>query len=207
MRKIGKLINNVDDEKLNRIINSALEEFSKNEYHKASTNTIVKNAGVSKGLLYHYFDTKENLYKYLQKFAIEITMKRISEELDWEQKDIFLRIKEVSMIKLRIFNQYPYLLDFSLSVFKDNSVEEILKISEEFNPRLYMDLYTYNIDFSLFKEDIDIKKSINIIRWTLEKYSEEKRNALALSGEKFDFKAVESEIYEYIDMLKKAFFK
>ena len=54
-----KIFKNIDIEKRDRIINSALEEFSKNRFEKASTNNIVKNANISKGLLFHYFANKK----------------------------------------------------------------------------------------------------------------------------------------------------
>lgn len=34
-------------------------------------------------------------------------------------------------------------------------------------------IYSLNIDYSLFKESINIEKAIKIIQWTLEKYSED----------------------------------
>jgi AcrR family transcriptional regulator len=42
-----EILKNMGEEKRNRIINSALEEFSKNSFEKASTNNIVKKAGIS----------------------------------------------------------------------------------------------------------------------------------------------------------------
>ena len=64
------LLVKVDVEKRDKIINSALKEFSINTFQKASTNTIVEDAGISKGLLFHYFGSKEKLYKYLEYFSI-----------------------------------------------------------------------------------------------------------------------------------------
>lgn len=45
-----------------KIVESALREFSKNGYRGSSVNDICQNGGVSKGIVYHYFDTKEELY-------------------------------------------------------------------------------------------------------------------------------------------------
>ena len=43
----------LDDEKRDRILNAAMKEF-RYGYVKASTDIIVKEAGISKGLLFHY---------------------------------------------------------------------------------------------------------------------------------------------------------
>lgn len=206
MIKIEDLLKNVDIEKRDNIINSAMKEFSKNTFQKASTNIIVEDAGISKGLLFHYFGSKDKLYKYLVYFCFKVITEKIVEELDWEQKDIFLRLKEVSMIKFKVFQQYPYLADFSLMVFQGKTVEEIMQINPDFPLELYSQIYTRNIDFSLFKEDIDVERAIKIIQWTIEKYGDEFRRGIKDGTMKFDYKAIEKEIYTYTDMLKVCFY-
>lgn len=195
---------NVDPEKKERIINSALKEFGKNTFQKASTNVIVKEAGISKGLLFHYFGSKEKLYNYLEHFAFKVITEGIINEIDWEQKDIFLRLKEVSMIKFKIIEKYPYLTDFSLRLFENKTVAEIMDSNPDFPLELYSQVYSKNIDYSLFKDNIDIEKAINIIQWTIEKYGDELRRKLKND---FDYKLIEKEIFIYIDMLKNCFYK
>lgn len=207
MIKIEDLLINLDIEKRDNIINAAMKEFSKNTFEKASTNVIVEEAGISKGLLFHYFGSKANLYKYLEYFSIKIITEKIVDELDWEQRDIFLRLKETSIIKFKVFQEYPYMADFSLKVFQDKTVEEIMQINPDFPLELYSQIYSYNIDYSLFKEDIDVKRAINIIQWTIEKYGEEFRRGIKDGSRKFDYKEIEKEIYVYIDMLKVCFYK
>ena len=63
-------LSNLDEKKRIKIINSAMEEFSRNTYQKASTNKIVEKAGISKGSLFNYFQSKEKLYEYLETFSI-----------------------------------------------------------------------------------------------------------------------------------------
>lgn len=205
--KIEDLLINLDIEKRDNIINSAMKEFSTNTFQKASTNIIVEDAGISKGLLFHYFGTKDKLYKYLEYFCIKIITEKIVDQLDWEQKDIFLRLKEISIIKFKVLQKYPYLADFSLMVFQGKTVEEIMHINPEFPIELYSQIYTHNIDYSLFKEDIDINRAIKIIQWTIEKYGDEFRRSLTDGSMKFDYKAIEKEIYTYTDMLKVCFYK
>ena len=45
-----------------KIVDAALREFGQRGYEGASTNQICFTAGISKGLLYHYFKNKENLF-------------------------------------------------------------------------------------------------------------------------------------------------
>lgn len=48
-------------EKKHFICETALELFAQNGYHATSISQIAKKAGISKGLLYNYFDSKEEL--------------------------------------------------------------------------------------------------------------------------------------------------
>ena len=52
----------VKKEKQDAIINAALQAFGENGYKRASTDVIVKQAGISKGLLFHYFISNSLLY-------------------------------------------------------------------------------------------------------------------------------------------------
>ncbi|NCB64136.1 MAG: TetR/AcrR family transcriptional regulator [Clostridia bacterium] len=45
-----------------RILDSALAEFAQQGYGAGSMNTISSAGGLSKGILYHYFETKDELY-------------------------------------------------------------------------------------------------------------------------------------------------
>ncbi|MGN1189254.1 MAG: TetR/AcrR family transcriptional regulator, partial [Candidatus Ornithospirochaeta sp.] len=60
----GGVMNRQEKNQMTRrkIVESALREFSKSGYRGCSVNDICQNGGVSKGIVYHYFDTKEELY-------------------------------------------------------------------------------------------------------------------------------------------------
>ncbi|HWQ73907.1 MAG TPA: TetR/AcrR family transcriptional regulator, partial [Syntrophomonas sp.] len=60
------------DGKKEQIIQVCIEEFVENGYKNASTNTIVKRLGISKGLLFLYFKNKKQLYLYLAEHLIKI---------------------------------------------------------------------------------------------------------------------------------------
>lgn len=64
-----------------KIVDSALREFSKNGYRGCSVNDICRNGGVSKGIVYHYFDTKESLYLFCVEECFSLLTKHIGEDL------------------------------------------------------------------------------------------------------------------------------
>ena len=50
----------ISEERRERILEVGTEEFSSKGYENANINVIAKNAGISIGLMYKYFATKED---------------------------------------------------------------------------------------------------------------------------------------------------
>lgn len=204
---------NIDEEKRDKIINASLEEFAANGYEKASTNEIVKNAGISRGLLYHYFKDKEELYEVLTKYAIEVLFEKINTSVDWNESDIFERIKQITFVKIKLSKTYPGLFNFVLRIFtKDNNVQTIEEAYELYEKlgvdvqELFQKVYQENIDYSKFKEPEKIGINMNIIRWTIEKWGEEYLAKADGSISVDDMETLGKEVDIYIDTLKKAFY-
>lgn len=54
-----------------RIIEEALKTFSQNGYHETKMIDIASNLGVSKGALYQYFDSKDDLFLAVMEYRID----------------------------------------------------------------------------------------------------------------------------------------
>lgn len=203
---------NMDSGKKDKIINAAIKEFAMYPYEKASTNNIVKNAGISKGLLFHYFGNKKDLYEKLIEFVLNKLSNEIAAKIDWQESDIFERIKAMFILKMKISHIYPNMFDFIAKVLSQKNTSTVAEISNVYKKYgvdiqgVFGDIYTKNIDFSLFKNPSTIDKSINIIRWTMEKYTEE--NFLKSESLKIiDYEEISAELDIYISILKKTFYK
>ena len=59
------------EERKAQILQIATEEFVRCGYAGASTNTITRRAVISKGILFHYFGSKKELYLYMLKDMVE----------------------------------------------------------------------------------------------------------------------------------------
>ena len=68
---------NLDKSKQEKIMNAARKEFTSMVYEEASINMIVKEAGISRGSFYCYFDNKKDIYMYV----MVNEMRRIVDEL------------------------------------------------------------------------------------------------------------------------------
>lgn len=201
-----EILKNMDEAKRDRIINAALEEFADHGFKKASTNNIVKNAGISKGLLFHYFENKESLYEYLEKYVINTVIETLENEIDWEETDFFNRLMQVAMIKGRLTYRFPKMFEFFTTILSDKSLDEIYAYREDFAPGLLEKVYVHNIDYSRFKPDIDMERTMKIINWVIEKYSMELLDRL-LQKKTYDYDAITADFEEYMKILKKAFYK
>lgn len=204
---MDEIFRNIDVEKKDRIINSALKEFAKNGFAKASTNIIVEQANISKGLLFHYFGSKKELYEQLEKFVINLVVNAIEDEIDWDVTDFFERIKQVAMIKGRLTKEYPYIYDFMAIMIEEKTLDNLREQTKDSSNDLENRVYKKNIDFSMFRDDLDLAKTMNIIRWTFEKFGAELMKNQNLTGIKINYQKMEQETEEYIEILKKAFYK
>jgi TetR/AcrR family transcriptional regulator len=201
---------NLNPEKQDRILNSAIKEFAQKGYRTASTNEIVKEAEISKGLLFHYFNNKKDLFLFLYDHFMEMAMEEIHAKVDWAEKDLFNRYRQIAILKFELFNKYPEMFNFIKSVYKEDAPEvkkEIDKKNKELLKNGYKDLFG-DIDLSKFKEDLDVEKTMNIIFWSMEGFAYRQQDK-ALSGE-LDQKYLEGVLNEmdaYCEILRKSFYK
>jgi TetR/AcrR family transcriptional regulator len=201
---------NLDEEKQQRILNAALNEFAQKGYDHASTNEMVKAAGISKGLLFHYFKNKKELYLFLHEHFISVLLKEFFDEEQFTEPDVFERLKNIMILKSQLMKKYPEIFNFFISAYTETSNEiknELDYSYHELMQRSYAKIFE-NIDTSMFKESIDMNRAIQIVFWTLEGYSNQVMAKVKKSGHQYDndFTAEFMEADLYIQMLKKAFY-
>ncbi|MFD1037748.1 TetR/AcrR family transcriptional regulator [Virgibacillus byunsanensis] len=201
---------NLGFDKQQRILNAALKEFAGNDYDQASTNQIVKEAEIGKGMLFYYFKNKKELYHYLITYSLDIIIEKYLNLIDTNETDFIERYKLATKVKMKAFAENPNVFNFIGTFFLAETVQLPDKIMEEYN-RLNELGYTIiydNIDYSLFRDDIDVSKAFQLIRWSIEGYQEELKKRL--HGKKLSFIDMNpywDEFYEYLDVLKTSFYK
>ena len=193
-------------EKRERIINAALKEFAKNGYDKASTNEIVKESGISKGSLFNYFISKKELYLLLLDYVVKV-IEQMYDEVDWSETDFFKRMRQFGLVKFKTYKKFPHVFDFINAVTNEDAAEvrpEIKSISKDLISSGLERAYE-NIDFTRFRDDIDIKKSIDIINCAILGLAEQKRNRVS----SFADVGIEvlDEFDEYFKILERCFYK
>lgn len=102
-------------EKQDRMINGALKIFALNGYQKASTDDIVKEAGISKGLLFHYFGSKAGLYIFVYEYSARYMAMELQRAIGLRERDLFLLFVQIEEAKNVLLRNYPYMQKFLLS--------------------------------------------------------------------------------------------
>ena len=100
------------------IRNSAMAEFGENSFKKTSADAISKRAGVSKGLLFHYFKDKRELYLYLYRYAMEECIsKYMATMYDFEETDFFKALEMGQAVKMDMVRKHPALFHFVMRAY------------------------------------------------------------------------------------------
>ncbi|MEW9502758.1 TetR/AcrR family transcriptional regulator [Jeotgalibacillus marinus] len=207
---ITKSFNNLDADKQKRILNAALKEFSENGYDKASTNRIVKEAGIGKGMLFYYFKNKEELYYYLINYAVDMMTNEYFSLIDMKEPDFIERLKKSVQVKIAFYADNPHVNNFLGALFLTDKLELSADLETRFEEmqRLGFSILYADIDHSLFREDIDVDKAFQLIRWSIEGYQNELINKF--KGQKvtsIDMDPVLEEFDEYLNIFKTSFYK
>jgi len=199
----------MEAEKRDRVINAAMKEFSKG-YKVACTDTIVREAGISKGLLFHYFGTKDGLYNFILKNACEVIYNEYLVLIDLEQKDIIEKVWQMMLLKMDLSYKHPALFEFLAKAYVELQENPNDEFTEFFNKTrsIAVEKALEDIDTSLFKDGIDAKKAVNIILWTLNGYSTSQINPnMRMEDYQKEYERYIKELTEYISILRETLYK
>ncbi len=67
---VTRMFLNLDAEKQRRIVEAAVDEFAGKGFTGASTNVVVDRAGISKGAIFKYFQSKSGLFAFVHRIAL-----------------------------------------------------------------------------------------------------------------------------------------
>lgn len=87
---------------------AALEEFSKNDYDTVTMDSICQGHGISKGMMYHYYSCKDDLFLLLVKELFQALAAQLEHDMQQLDGDTPLEtIQQFFMIRERYFQQHP----------------------------------------------------------------------------------------------------
>lgn len=192
-------------EKRLAVINAGLLCFGKNGFEKTSMAQIAKEAGVSKAALFHYFGTKEQLYRFLFAFAGDEVYRHVPRGTE----DFFESLALGTEAKLEVISRYPGMDDFLAAALTDpapiaGEIRESLTArgAEEAARTLFA-----RVDWSVLRDDVSPEDAVRLVTWISGGFF--KAEAARAAAEKAQRPREEliAEVYRYFGILKRAIYR
>ncbi|MCL2382828.1 MAG: TetR/AcrR family transcriptional regulator [Oscillospiraceae bacterium] len=192
------------DDKQEKIINISLKLFAINGYKHTTTDAITREANISKGILFHYFKTKKNLYFFLYDYIVEFIASEIGKQDFSKTADLFEYILLGAECKLNIMNKYPYIYEFFFSALKEDDKEIKEYISSKYINEIastWTELLA-QIDKNKFKNPDDIEKIANLLNYCSNGLLKE-----VIDSDFINIEAASNKFLDIVHMLKQNFYK
>lgn len=186
-------------EKQDRMINAALKIFSIGGYKHASTDDIVNEAGISKGLLFHYFGSKLGLYSFLYDYSVRFMKLEITGGVSSAEQDYFEIRRQIEYAKMQVLRNYPYMQRFLNRCRFEDVSEALMAIERQKNVLADIQAVLKNqSDRSLFKNEVDYEKLDQILTYTVDGLMDAR-----FQDASFQPDLLYRETCSYFDMMKK----
>ena len=185
-------------DKQDRMINAALKVFALQGYRHASTDEIVREAGISKGLLFHYFTSKLGVYTFVYDYSVRYMILELGARVPAGERDLFAVCRAVELSRLQAMKGYPYMQQF-LNRCMWEDVSEALLATEERRERLAAeyDRIQNQIDYDALPAGVDGRKLEQMLTYTIQGLMQQR-----FLDASFQQEMLYAEIVEYIDMLE-----
>ena len=186
----------LNDEKKKKLIDASFKEFSLYNFNDASINRIIKEAGISRGSFYMYFEDKKDLYFYLLEQYGEILSNNMKKDLIKNKGDLF------KMFQDDIEESYNSFKNNNINFFK-KSLENVTIMEESkrtfgFRDKRLLKELIPNINLELLNDNarrhIEVIFAINMHLLMVTLFKLLKKDSLD--------KKILKDYYEQLDILK-----
>ena len=134
------------EDKKQRIINAAIKLISEKGYHGASTTLIAKEAGVSQGIIFHYFGNKEGMFFSLLKDKSKMFREEFEKSVGGE-KNALKKIEIAALSYARLVQKEEKFYGIVIKQIRGSGLDPN-KITK------YVTMETYNLIKELIEEGI-----------------------------------------------------
>ena len=190
-------------EKQDRMINAALKVFASQGYRHGSTDDIVREAGISKGLLFHYFDSKLGVYRFIYDYSVRYMNLELRSTVSSKEKELFAVMKQIECARMHAMKGYPYMQQFLNRSLAEDSYEALLSVEEKRNA--LEETYAAiggQIDFSLLPPGVDGEKLRKMLDFTVKGLMTERFQEASFQAD-----MLYQEICGYLDMMREIVYR
>lgn len=185
-------------EKQDRMINAALKVFAMHGYKHASTDDIVKEAEISKGLLFHYFESKLGVYEFVYEYSVRYMVIELSTIVSRTETNLFEAMRQIEFARMNVTKGYPYMQQF-LNRCQSENVGEALLATESKRAILEKEYKRIEsqIAYGEFPAGVDGKKIHKMMDFAIKGLMTER-----FIEDSFQPEMLYQEVSEYLDMMK-----
>ena len=147
----------ISEDKRRRIIEAAISEFSEKGFVVANINVIAKNAGISIGSMYNYFDSKESLFLTIVDYGYAV-LEGVISSIDLEKGNIYDKIELLVRAAQQFSKTHPELIQIyldSASAGLGHLSEKLSRQVESITADFYRALIAEAKTDGLVADDID----------------------------------------------------
>lgn len=184
-------------DKQDRMINGAMKVFARNGYKRASTDDMVKEAGISKGLWFHYFGNKLGLYSFIADYAVKYMNMELATMSNRHPEDYFETTLAVEKTKLAVRKSYPYIPLFLSSMEREKDEEALSVLGEYKDAYRQARLKAYEkVSTDNFKDIVSMSVLARTLGLTLDGFLREEYEEDTFSEENY-----QKEVEDYLHMM------
>lgn len=188
---------NLDEQKRQMIIQACIDEFALQPFSSASINQIIKQANISRGSFYQYFEDKEDCYMYLLSEIAKIKMDLLKNaSLMYQTNDFFENLQIMLEQTLTWIEKEPKLYAIGVLMEYDNSdfVQKLVAKNAQ-SVEFLKSLVNQDIEQGRIRHDIDVDLLIQMLLSV-------NREILMTAYRERDFEKVKYQFKQVLNIIK-----
>lgn len=157
---------NLPEEKRQRIIEIALDEFASLPYSKASLSRVVEKAGIAKGSMYQYFEDKKDLFTYLVELAAQKKLAYLQGRSFDREADFFTKLEQMLLAGVRFNLENPKLgrlVASALDPAGDPFLRELFEQMRRMSRQYLADLFRQGQAARQVRSDLEPRLAAHVI--------------------------------------------
>lgn len=153
------MLKKLTDEKLLEILDVGIEEFAQVGLDKANINIIAKKAGISVGVLYKYYTSKEEFFFSCLRRSVELLETILKQVVEGEEKILLRAEKMIRCVQQysRQYSNYVNMYNEITSGSCKKHADFLAKEIESITAKTYTNFIQKAIDEGHIRNDIDPK--------------------------------------------------
>ncbi|HHV94032.1 MAG TPA: TetR/AcrR family transcriptional regulator [Firmicutes bacterium] len=157
---------NLPEEKRQKIIDAAIDEFGQRSFYDARITAVVEAAGIAKGSFYQYFEDKMDLFKYIVGLIAEKKMAYLNKNMMLRMEDysFFQLLRELFLSGFRFAKENPRLVLIGLQLLNNPELfYQVIGAQQDLAVQFYEKLLEKGMADGDLDPKIDVKIAARIL--------------------------------------------